>query len=143
MTACERSGAVLDDAHIFASGGMSLWVDMVERRGPSTPLIPAGSLGCSIDFFQCVTERNHGASVATGNMKGKFPSKRPQASGLIATDGGGLWGEKRHCGRSAAVSSQLKPVSRSEWLKSMRFAKCWSPQRHGIHLGIDLVASAL
>ena len=86
MTACERSGAVLDDAHSFASGGMSLWVDMVERRGPLTPLIPAGSLGCSIDFFQCVTERNHGASVATGNMKGKFPSKRPQASGLIATD---------------------------------------------------------
>ena len=86
MAACERSGAVLDDAHSFASGGMSLWVDMVERRGPLTPLIPAGSLGCSIDFFQCVTERNHGASVATGNMKGKFPSKRPQASGLIATD---------------------------------------------------------
>ena len=32
MTACEPSGAVLDDADIFASGGMSLWVDMVERR---------------------------------------------------------------------------------------------------------------
>jgi hypothetical protein len=90
MTACERSGAVLDDAHSFASGAMFLWVDMVERRGLLMPLIPAGSLGCSIDFFQCVAERNHGGTRSSLFIALLTAALRPQWR-----IGGGLWGEKR------------------------------------------------